>query len=415
MKDDGMTDILLDEDDLAFIRRLRARVAREMFGIDPVVNTLIIALLVRGHVLLEGNPGLGKTALIRTLSSALGFGAAPVGVAARRAVGRIQFTPDLMPSDITGTRLPDDGQRLVFQHGPIFANLLLADEINRATPKTQAAMLEAMAEFQVTVLGETYPLTSELRVRGDTSTGRMEYDVRAPFLVMATQNPLEQEGTNPLPEAQLDRFMFKVRMPFPTRRHLALIVAKDVSGGGIAGGGGGDATPDRDETLMRLHRVGAALRATRPAPAVEAHILNMVMASVGQFDEVEGLTDRRMADLRGFCTEEVEQPLGPRAATALTLAAVGWAAVDAVAADEPDQIGARSMEGLAATILPVLRHRMRFASAYSGYGGSGDEASPADRHDVLLRRFAGLSAPGDTGYDAMFSAALAATARLAPL
>ena len=172
----------LEHDHVIFLRGVPGRVtAAGMHGMSSVVNALVVALLTGGHVLLEGNPGLGKTALVKALSGALALGS--------RAVCRIQFTPDLMPADVTGTQMPskDDQQRLAFVRGPVFCNLLLADEINRATAKTQSAMLEAMAEYQVTVLGETYPLREWRSVEGST--------FRTPFMVMATQNPIDQEGT----------------------------------------------------------------------------------------------------------------------------------------------------------------------------------------------------------------------------
>jgi MoxR-like ATPase len=169
--------------------RLEAAVQTVILGQPEVVRQTIVALLAGGHVLLEGVPGLGKTLLVRTLGAALNL-----------SFARVQFTPDLMPADITGTtilREDEHGRRtFAFQAGPLFAHLVLADEINRTTPKTQSALLEAMQEHTVTVGTETHRLP-------------------APFFVMATQNPLEQEGTYPLPEAQLDRFLFKVLVPFP--------------------------------------------------------------------------------------------------------------------------------------------------------------------------------------------------------
>lgn len=179
---------------------IEAQVGQVIVGQQNVVRHVLIAILAGGHALLEGVPGLGKTMLVRTLSQAL-----------RLEFSRIQFTPDLMPADITGTDIMEetpDGQRLFrFQPGPVFANLVLADEINRATPKTQSALLEAMQEKTVTVANETYTLP-------------------APFFVLATQNPLEMEGTYPLPEAQLDRFLFKVNVHFPSAAELTEIVAR---------------------------------------------------------------------------------------------------------------------------------------------------------------------------------------------
>src|SRR5688572_10355101 len=168
--------------------RLSAEIGKAVLGQLPVVERLQIALLTGGHVLLEGMPGLAKTLLVKSLAQALGV-----------KFERIQFTPDLLPSDIVGTMVysPADG-RFSPHRGPIFANLVLADEINRAPAKVQSALLEAMQERQVTLGGVTYPLPQ-------------------PFLVMATQNPVEQEGTYPLPEAQLDRFLFKLLLDYPSR------------------------------------------------------------------------------------------------------------------------------------------------------------------------------------------------------
>jgi MoxR-like ATPase len=179
---------------------IEAEVGKVIVGQKEVVRHVLIAILAGGHVLLEGVPGLGKTMLIRTLGQALDL-----------QFSRVQFTPDLMPADITGTDIMEEsegGRRAFrFQPGPVFANLVLADEINRATPKTQSALLEAMQEHTVTVANETYRLPE-------------------PFFVLATQNPLEMEGTYPLPEAQLDRFLFKVNVPFPSAEDLTEIVTR---------------------------------------------------------------------------------------------------------------------------------------------------------------------------------------------
>ena len=167
-------------------RQLRNEIGKVIIGQDKAVESLLLSIFTGGHCLLVGVPGLAKTLMVNTLSKALGL-----------RFSRIQFTPDLMPSDITGTEILDENRKFRFVKGPVFANILLADEINRTPPKTQAALLEAMQEKSVTVSGHSYAL-------------------EAPFFVLATQNPIEQEGTYPLPEAQLDRFMLNIKMDYPS-------------------------------------------------------------------------------------------------------------------------------------------------------------------------------------------------------
>src|SRR3954467_13849664 len=183
---------------------LRAEIGKVIVGHDAIVEGTLIALFAGGHVLLEGVPGLGKTLLVRTLSDVLDI-----------SFNRIQFTPDLMPADILGTNIvmetPGGRREFVFQHGPIFAHIVLADEINRATPKTQSAMLEAMQEKSVTAGGEIRKLAE-------------------PFFVLATQNPIDQEGTYPLPEAQLDRFFFKLVVGYPSAGELAEVLTRTTEG-----------------------------------------------------------------------------------------------------------------------------------------------------------------------------------------
>jgi MoxR-like ATPase len=183
---------------------LRAEIAKVIVGHEAIVEGTVISLFAGGHVLLEGVPGLGKTLLVRTLSEVLDL-----------SFNRIQFTPDLMPADILGTNIvmevPGGRREFQFQRGPIFAHLILADEINRATPKTQSALLEAMQEHQVTAGGELRRLDE-------------------PFFVMATQNPIDQEGTYPLPEAQLDRFFFKILVGYPSAEELSEVLARTTAG-----------------------------------------------------------------------------------------------------------------------------------------------------------------------------------------
>ncbi len=182
---------------VSVINQVKAEIHKEIIGQEKTVDNLLMALLVGGNVLLEGMPGLGKTRLVQTISHVFDM-----------SFRRIQFTPDLMPADITGTNIMarnEQGSSFKFEAGPIFANVVLADEINRATPKTQSALLEAMQEHTVTV-------------------GDLTYALPDPFFVIATQNPIEQEGTYPLPEAQLDRFAMKLLVEYPTKEELAAIV-----------------------------------------------------------------------------------------------------------------------------------------------------------------------------------------------
>jgi MoxR-like ATPase len=223
-------------------RALEDELARLIVGQKPLVRDTVIALIGGGHVLLEGVPGLGKTVLVRSLGQALSM-----------SFSRIQFTPDMMPADIVGTNMisEEDGRRQFrYQAGPIFANLVLADEINRATPKTQSALLEAMQERTVTVGTQTRPLPS-------------------PFFVLATQNPIELEGTYPLPEAQLDRFFFKAIVPFPGEEDLLEIARRTT----------GESTPQLKpvadaETVLKAQRVA------REVPIAE-HVLRYAARLIG--------------------------------------------------------------------------------------------------------------------------------------
>lgn len=226
-------------------QRIESEVAKVIVGQQDVVRAAIICILAGRHALLEGVPGLGKTMLIKTLASVLNLD-----------FSRIQFTPDLMPADIVGTDIleeTEDGHReFRFQHGPIFANLVLADEINRATPKTQSAMLEAMQEKTVTVSGRQYPLEK-------------------PFFVLATQNPLDMEGTYPLPEAQLDRFLFKVDVKFPSVDDLVTILDRTT----------GTASPQADRVAAAddVLRMGQLAFSTPIASNVSEYVAKLVVAT----------------------------------------------------------------------------------------------------------------------------------------
>ena len=239
------------------LARVRAEIGKIIVGQQDVVDGVLICLLAGGHVLLEGVPGLGKTTLLRTLSKVMHL-----------KYSRIQFTPDLMPADIVGSMIIDSesgAKALRFSPGPIFAHLVLADEINRATPKTQSALLEAMQEHTVT-------------------SGTQTMELEPPFLVMATQNPIEMEGTYPLPEAQLDRFLMKILVRFPTRAELGTIV---------------DRTIQKDEieigpVLTREEILG--LREVCPhvlvAPHVQDHAISLVMATQPGQPEAHELSNK---------------------------------------------------------------------------------------------------------------------------
>jgi MoxR-like ATPase len=233
------------EQSAAKLNAVREEIGKIIVGQQAVVDGVLTALLAGGHVLLEGVPGLGKTTLLRTLGRVL-----------RLKYSRIQFTPDLMPADIVGSMIIETDERgakaLRFQPGPIFANLVLADEINRATPKTQSALLEAMQERTVT-------------------SGNTTHQLEAPFLVMATQNPIEMEGTYPLPEAQLDRFLMKLLVTYPSRDDLNRIVERTVQPEEV------QISPVLDHTeILRLRHV---CREVLVAPHVQDYAIDIVMAT----------------------------------------------------------------------------------------------------------------------------------------
>ena len=239
------------------ITRVRAEIGKIIVGQQDVVDGVLICLLAGGHVLLEGVPGLGKTTLLRTLSKVMHL-----------KYSRIQFTPDLMPADIVGSMIIDSesgNKALRFSPGPIFAHLVLADEINRATPKTQSALLEAMQEHTVT-------------------SGTQTLELEPPFLVMATQNPIEMEGTYPLPEAQLDRFLMKILVRYPSRADLGTIVERTIEKDEIII----EPVLTRDEILG----LRAVCHQVLVAPHVQDHAISLVMATQPGQPEAHELSNK---------------------------------------------------------------------------------------------------------------------------
>jgi len=298
-----------DEPRLALARErldaVRRQIERRIVGHHDLVNGILACLLSSGHVLLEGVPGLGKTLLVRTLSDALHLDFA-----------RIQFTPDLMPADIIGTQVvsqDDEGRRhFQFQQGPVFTQLLLADEINRATPKTQSALLEAMEEKRVTV-------------------GRTGHALQEPFMVLATQNPIEMEGTYPLPEAQLDRFLLKLNATYPDAGELAQIVDRTT----------GAPMPAVDPVLSagELMELRELVRSVVIAGHVKDYAIRVVLA-----------THARSAQATPMVRRYVRHGASPRGLQAMVLAAKAFALF-------AGRINV-SFDDLTAAALPALRHRI---------------------------------------------------------
>ncbi|GHF77187.1 MoxR-like ATPase [Amycolatopsis bartoniae] len=290
---------------------LRAEVGKAVVGNDAAVTGLIIALLCRGHVLLEGVPGVAKTLLVRTLATALDLDST-----------RIQFTPDLMPGDVTGSIVYDSGE-FSFREGPVFTNLLLADEINRTPPKTQSALLEAMEERQVSVEGRARPLPD-------------------PFIVIATQNPVEYEGTYALPEAQLDRFLLKLTVPTPSRedeigilsRHAQGFDPRDLAAAGVRPVAG----------AAQLAAARAAVAAVAVNPQVLGYIVDLCRAT-------RALPSVRLG-------------VSPRGATALLAATRAWAWLAGRDYATPDDVKSLAR--------PALRHRLDLRPEAELEGGTAD-------------------------------------------
>ena len=284
---------------------LKSEIKRLIVGYDEVIDQIIVGLLSGGHILLEGVPGIGKTLLVKTLTQALGVGFA-----------RIQFTPDLMPADITGTNIiieDNDGNKIFrFQPGPVFNNIILADEINRATPKTQSALLEAMEELTVT-------------------SGGVKHRIETPFTVVATQNPIEMEGTYPLPEAQLDRFMFKVVMSQPGLEELKEIINRTTTEKSIV-----------ISPLINREQILKYQSLVRQVP-IAAHLVEYVSRLI----KASQPDNESAAEL---VRKYVRYGASPRAAQAIVLGAKASALMQGrlnVAQDD-----------ILRMLLPVLRHRI---------------------------------------------------------
>ncbi|WP_165071897.1 AAA family ATPase [Paludisphaera rhizosphaerae] len=315
---------------------LRAEIGKVIVGNREIVDGVLLALIAGGHVLLEGVPGLGKTLLVRTLSDALHL-----------KFQRIQFTPDLMPADLIGTNVvlenPEGGRRFEFQPGPVFSNLVLADEINRATPKTQSALLEAMQERSVTIGGKTH-------------------DLGRPFFVLATQNPLEMEGTYPLPEAQLDRFFFKLLVKFPSADELESIIDRTT-----------EAAEPRAQPIFDGHRIGELSKLARQIPIADElkkHAVSIILATHPE--------DERATDM---VRRYVRYGSSPRGAQSVILAAKIRAILD--------HRYHVAREDLHEVVRPALRHRLIL-----NFEGQAENVQP---DEVLADVLEKLEAPALVG------------------
>lgn len=296
-----MSDVAAVEQFVKKYKDLKIEVAKVIVGQDEVVNQILISIFSGGHALLIGVPGLAKTLMVNTIAQALGLD-----------FKRIQFTPDLMPSDILGSEILDENRQFKFIKGPIFANIILADEINRTPPKTQAALLEAMQERSVTVAGHHYQLS-------------------LPYFVLATQNPIEQEGTYPLPEAQLDRFMFAIHLEYPSFEEEVQVVKSTTT----------DFRPTVNP-LFSAQEINDFQNLIRRIPVAD-NVIEYAVAMVGK-------TRPNDASASGLVKEFVDWGAGPRASQNLILAAKTHAAINGKFS--PD------IEDVQAVATGILRHRI---------------------------------------------------------
>ena len=322
-----MTDIKLVKRLTESRDRFNMEISKRIVGQQEIIDHILIALLCRGHTLLVGVPGLAKTLLIKSIAELLDLN-----------FSRIQFTPDLMPSDITGTEIIEEdhntGKReFRFFKGPVFGNIILADEINRTPPKTQAALLEAMQEHKVTTAGQTYILEE-------------------PFFVLATQNPIEQEGTYPLPEAQLDRFMFNIKIDYPDHEEEVAIVKSTTSGIDNEL----NIIIDRGDLLLYQDLV-------RRVPIAD----NVIEFAVDLVSKTRPQSDKAFAAVSGW----IEWGAGPRASQYLVLGAKAKAVLDGRPAPEIDDIKAMAR--------PVLRHRL-----ITNFNAEAEGLSTDDILSILL-------------------------------
>ncbi len=310
----------------AFVEKYKAlkkEIAKVIVGQDEIVTQTLISIFSQGHVLLVGVPGLAKTLLVNTIGQALGL-----------TYSRIQFTPDLMPSDIVGTEILDQTRQFKFIKGPVFANIILADEINRTPPKTQSALLEAMQEKAITVAGETYKL-------------------EAPFFVLATQNPIEQEGTYPLPEAQLDRFMLNLILDYPSFEEEVNIVKHTTKG----------ATAEV-EKVLNTEEILFFQEILRKIPVAD----NVINYAVNLVSKTRPYTEKS----HPWAEKYLNWGAGPRASQYLIIGAKTHAAINGKYS--PD------IEDVQAIALPVMRHRI-----VRNYKAEADRVETDDIINTLLK------------------------------